>query len=74
SENVFIVLDGQLEVCVEGVRRQFARDDVVFIPAGLRHWAGTAPVSPVPARVIEIYAPPGPDFHVVDDGEACVDG
>jgi len=67
SENVYIVLEGSLEVWIEGVRYILGRDDVAFIPAGLRHCAGTAADSSKPARVIEIYAPPGPDFHVVDD-------
>ncbi len=71
AENFYIVLDGQLEVTVEGVRHLLQKDDVAFIPPGLRHCAGTAAGSTVPARVIEIYAPVGADFNIVDDSSAA---
>lgn len=67
AENFYIVLEGRVEACVEGVLYYLEKDDVAFIPPGLRHFAGTAPDSPVPARVIEIYAPAGQDFNIVDD-------
>ena len=73
AENFYIVLDGKLEVVVEGRRHVLQKDDVAFIPPGLRHCAGTAADSPVPARVIEIYAPAGPDFHIVEDSFAVSD-
>jgi oxalate decarboxylase/phosphoglucose isomerase-like protein (cupin superfamily) len=44
---------------------------VGFIPPGLRHYAGNA--GDVPARVIEIYAPAGTDFNIVDDPTEIVD-
>ena len=73
AENFYIVLDGKVEACVEGVRYFLEKDDVAFIPPGLRHYAGTAKDSPVPARVIEIYAPAGTDFNIVDDPVELVD-
>ena len=64
AENVYIVLEGTLGVVVEGERHLLQRDDVAFIPPGVRHSAGNA--GDVPARVIEIYAPVGSDFHFVE--------
>lgn len=65
AENVYIVLEGVVEAVVEGKRYFLQKDDVAFIPPGLRHYAGNP--GTVPARVIEIYAPAGQDFHIVDD-------
>jgi mannose-6-phosphate isomerase-like protein (cupin superfamily) len=67
AENVYIVLEGELQVNVEGTRRVLRRDDVAFIPPGLKHSAGNA--GSTPARVIEIYAPVGADFHFVETDE-----
>lgn len=66
AENVYIVLEGCLEVVVEGERHLLYPDDVGFIPPGVRHTAGNAGTHGV-CKVIEIYAPAGPDFHVVED-------
>lgn len=65
AENIYIVLEGTVEVMIEGTRYVLRKDDVAFIPPGLRHTAGNGGDSP--ARVIEIYAPAGTDFHIVDD-------
>jgi mannose-6-phosphate isomerase-like protein (cupin superfamily) len=72
AENVYIVLEGQVEAVVEGKRYVLGKDDVAFIPPGLRHSAGTT--GDVPARAIEIYAPSGIDFNIVDDPTEIVDG
>lgn len=72
AENVYIVLEGQVEAVVEGKRYILGKDDVAFIPAGLKHLAGAT--GGAPARVIEIYAPVGTDFHIVDDPTDVVDG
>lgn len=72
AENVYIVLDGQIEAIVEGKRYVLGKDDVAFIPAGLKHSAGAT--GGAPARAIEIYAPAGTDFHIVDDPIDVVDG
>jgi mannose-6-phosphate isomerase-like protein (cupin superfamily) len=65
AENVYIVLEGVLEVVVEGERHLLGPNEVGFIPPGLKHTAGSAG-GHGPTRVIEIYAPAGADFHVVD--------
>src|SRR5712692_7212048 len=42
AENVYIVLEGTVEAVVEGQRYYLQKDDVAFIPPGLRHYAGNA--------------------------------
>lgn len=65
SENIYVVLEGCLEVVVEGERHLLHKNDFGFVPPGLIHTAGNAGTHGV-CKVIEIYAPAGPDFHVVD--------
>lgn len=65
AENVYIVLEGEIEAVVDGQRFTLRKDDVAFIPPGVCHSAGNAGTAP--ARAIEIYAPVGADFHIVDD-------
>lgn len=64
AENVYIVLDGTVQVIIEGKRHILRKDDVAFIPPNVKHAAGNG--GQTPARVIEIYAPAGEDFHIVD--------
>lgn len=71
AENAYLVLEGTVEVVVEGTRYILRKDDVGFIPPGLRHYAGNA--GDIPARVIEIYAPSGTDFNIVDSPTEIVD-
>lgn len=69
SDNVYIVKSGEGELTIEdeahrAVHRIVA-DDVVFIPAGLRH-----SLSNVSARelvIYEIYSPAGPAFDFVPE-------
>lgn len=72
SENIYIVLEGTVVVEIEGTRHTFGPNDVAFIPPGVRHRAGNG--GDTVARVIEIYAPPGPDFHIVDDDDGPTGG
>jgi len=72
SENIYIVLEGMFEVRVEGQAYLFGPNEVAYIPPGVRHSAGNAGTTV--ARVIEIYAPPGPDFHIVEDSSDGTDG
>lgn len=65
SENVYIVLEGTIWAIIEGEKHVLEKDDVLFIPPGTKHSAGNG--GSVPARVIEIYTPPGPDFNIVED-------
>lgn len=71
AENAYLVIEGRVEVVVEGVRYYLEKNDVGFIPPGLRHYAGNG--GDIPAKVIEIYAPAGTDFHIVDDPREIVD-
>ena len=67
AENVYLVLEGQLEVCIEGGSR-YVLDvgEAGFIPPGVVHTATNAR-SDVRCRIVEIYAPAGRDFHEVED-------
>jgi len=67
AENVYIVLEGEVEAIVEGKKYRLGPGDVAFIPPGVRHAAGNC--GDTLARVIEIYAPAGQDFHIVEDVE-----
>ncbi len=63
AENVYVVLEGAVEVVIDGVTHQMEKDDVAFIPPGVPHAAGSA--GGKPAVVLEVYAPAGKDFHIV---------
>ena len=65
ADNVYVVLEGVLEVTVEGERHLLKANDVGFIPAGTVHSAGSAGGYGT-TKVLEIYAPSGYDFHVVE--------
>ena len=67
AENVYIVLSGVIEVNVEGAVHTLEADDVLFIPPGAVH--GTSNPGPHTAVFIEIYAPAGHDFHIVDESK-----
>ena len=58
---VFAAYDGEDYADAPTVQRT-----VGFIPPGLKHTAGSAGGHGA-TRVIEIYAPAGADFHVVDE-------
>ncbi|MQA80074.1 MAG: cupin domain-containing protein [Streptosporangiales bacterium] len=64
AENVYIVLEGTAEAIVGGERMRLNPHDVAFIPPGVPHAAGSTADGPV--TMIEIYAPVGRDFHVVE--------
>ncbi|MCG8505524.1 MAG: cupin domain-containing protein [Sphingomonadales bacterium] len=66
TENVYIVLEGVLEVVVEGERHLLEPGWVGYIPPGAHHTAGSVGGRGV-TKVIEIYAPAGHDFHVVEE-------
>ena len=66
AENVYIVMDGQLEVCIEGGQRHVLDvGEIGFIPPGVVHTATNAR-SDISCRIVEIYAPAGKEFHEVD--------
>jgi mannose-6-phosphate isomerase-like protein (cupin superfamily) len=64
AENVYVVLSGIVQVVVDGKRYLLVKDDVAFLPPGVPHAAGSAGHGP--AVVIEIYAPAGRDFHIIE--------
>ena len=66
AENVYIVMEGQLEVCIEGGQRHLVEvGEIGFIPPGVVHTATNAR-SDISCKIVEIYAPAGEDFHEVD--------
>ena len=67
AENIYVVLEGNVEAIVEGKKYRLGPGEVAFIPPGVRHQAGNC--GDKIARVLEIYAPAGEDFHIVDDSE-----
>ena len=67
AENIYVVLEGEVEAIVEGKKIRLGPGEVAFIPPGVRHQAGNC--GDKVARVLEIYAPAGEDFHIVDDSE-----
>lgn len=60
SENVYVVLEGRVRVWLDGVEHNLHPGHVVFIPPGVPHSASNVDTSE--ARILEIYAPPRPDF------------
>ena len=63
SDNVYIVKSGEGLLTIEGVHHAIVTDDVVFIPAGVRH--SLSNVSDRELVIYEIYAPAGPAFDFI---------
>lgn len=63
ADNVYIVRSGTGELVVEGKTYRVTKDQVVFIPAGLRH--SLSNVSDEPFEIFEIYAPAGKQFDFI---------
>jgi quercetin dioxygenase-like cupin family protein len=73
AENTYIVLEGQLEVCIEGgIRHVLEVGEVGYIPPGIIHTATNARRD-IACKIIEIYAPAGADFHEVDGWPAGIE-
>ena len=66
AENVYVVLEGTLEVVIEGERHLLGPGEVGWIAPGVVHTAGNAGLGGV-TRILEIYAPAGEDFHALAD-------
>jgi mannose-6-phosphate isomerase-like protein (cupin superfamily) len=60
ADNVYIVRSGSGEFIVEGKTYRVKKDQIVFIPAGLKH--SLSNVSDEPFEIFEIYAPAGDKF------------
>lgn len=65
SDNVYIVKRGTGRLVVEGESHTIREDDVVYIPAGLRHSLTNAGDGEL--ELFEIYAPAGDSFDFVID-------
>jgi mannose-6-phosphate isomerase-like protein (cupin superfamily) len=63
SDNVYIVKSGEGLLTIEGEHHVIVTDDVVFIPAGVRH--SLSNVSDRELVIYEIYAPAGPAFDFI---------
>jgi mannose-6-phosphate isomerase-like protein (cupin superfamily) len=63
ADNVYIVRSGNGEFVVEGKVYPVTKDQVVFIPAGMRH--SLSNVSDEPFEIFEIYAPAGGKFDFI---------
>ena len=65
ADNVYIVKRGVGTLTVEGETRSVHEDDVIFIPAGMRH--SLSNLGDEVFEIFEIYAPAGEHFDVVLD-------
>ena len=65
SDNVYIVKSGEGLLTIEGEHHAIVTDDVVFIPAGVRH--SLSNVSERELVIYEIYAPAGAAFDFIAD-------
>jgi mannose-6-phosphate isomerase-like protein (cupin superfamily) len=63
ADNVYIVRSGEGELTVEDKVYTIRKDQVIFIPAGLRH--SLSNVSSEPFEIFEIYAPAGDQFDFI---------
>lgn len=61
AESIYMVLEGVAEAIVGDDTFVLHPNEVLFIPPGVYHAPGSAGDGPV--RLLEIYAPPGADFH-----------
>src|SRR5712691_11370353 len=65
ADNVYIVKRGEGTLTVEGETHVIREDDVVFIPAGMKH--SLSNLSATVFEIFEIYAPAGRHFDFVAD-------
>ena len=65
ADNVYIVKRGEGTLTVEGTIRVVREDDVIFIPAGMRH--SLSNLGSEVFEIFEIYAPAGQHFDFVLD-------
>lgn len=65
AENVYIVISGTIEVEVDGEIKTLEAEDVLFIAPKALH--STSNPGSDTAVFLEVYAPAGKDFHIVDE-------
>ena len=67
ADNVYIVKRGEGTLTVEGEMHIVREDDVIFIPAGMKH--SLSNLGAEMFEIFEIYAPAGQHFDFVLDEE-----
>lgn len=67
TENVYYVLEGTLRLRIHGENYDVVPGQAVFIPPGVPHSASNPGKDD--ARLLEIYAPVGTDFHEVAEND-----
>ena len=65
SENFYYMLEGQIRLVVEGKDYIVSASEAAFVPAGLKH--RVEHIGSTPAKLIEVWAPGGPDRHLVEE-------
>jgi mannose-6-phosphate isomerase-like protein (cupin superfamily) len=65
ADNVYIVKRGEGTLTVEDKTYVIRENDVVYIPAGMRH--SLSNLGNEPFEIFEIYAPAGKSFDFVED-------
>ena len=66
ADNVYIVKRGEGTLTVEGTSYAIREDDLVYIPAGMKHSLSNRGAELF--EIFEIYAPSGQHFDFVVDG------
>ncbi len=72
ADNVYIVKRGEGTLTVEGETHVIRENDVVYIPAGMRH--SLSNLGTEPFEIFEIYAPAGKSFDFVEDSQDGLSG
>lgn len=65
TDNVYIVKKGEGTLTADGKTYTIREDDVVYIPAGMKH--SLSNLGDKPFEIFEIYAPAGKQFDFVLD-------
>jgi mannose-6-phosphate isomerase-like protein (cupin superfamily) len=63
ADNVYIVRSGEGQFTVEDKTYTVKKDQIIFIPAGMRH--SLSNLSDAPFEIFEIYAPAGDQFDFI---------
>ena len=72
AENAYYVLSGDVLVVIDEAEHRLGPGDSAFIPPGVAH--SVTNMGEREARLIEIYAPPDPDFVEVAAGTTAREG
>jgi mannose-6-phosphate isomerase-like protein (cupin superfamily) len=64
AENMYFILEGSVQVNIDGVTHDLEPGSVMWVPPGVPHSALNT--GDVEARLLEIYTPPGADFVEVE--------